>query len=421
MKQRVVNTVLISVLALNLYVGTRNYLNSAETTGRQDVYSQMEKFTRVLEEVRRHYVDEGKVGYNDLVESALQGMVSQLDPHSAYLTVKKHDALKNDTKQQFGGIGVMISIRNEWLTVIEPMEGGPGAKAGLMSGDRIIRIGDKTTKGFNTQDAVDVLRGKPSTAVTITIQRGKDVEKEIKLVREIIKTKSVRDLFGRGDFDLLKDQIGYVRLRGFSDKTSTELENALAQMERGGMKALVLDLRDNPGGLLTQSVRVTEMFVKNGQLVVSTEGRNAREQEKLFASAKNHRKLPMVVLVNGGSASASEIVAGCLQDLKRADLVGTKTFGKGSVQSILPLRDGSAIRLTTAKYYTPSHRIIHEKGIEPDYKVDMTLEQISDVMRQRSPIGLSDLSEEDQTRVRAAKDLQLEKGLELLRAKLQKK
>jgi carboxyl-terminal processing protease len=383
--------------------------------------SQLEKYVRVLEVVRRHYVDEGKVGYNDLVEGALQGMISQLDPHSAYLSVKKHDALMNDTKQQFGGIGVMISIHNEWLTVIEPLEGGPGAKAGLMSGDRIIRIGDKTTKGFTTQDAVDVLRGKPGTEVAITIQRGKDVEKEIKLVRKIIKTKSVRDLFGRGDFDLLKDQIGYVRLRGFSDKTSTELGNALAQMERGGMKALVLDLRDNPGGLLTQSVRVTEMFVKNGQLVVSTEGRNAREQEKLFASAKNHRKLPMVVLVNGGSASASEIVAGCLQDLKRADLVGTKTFGKGSVQSILPLRDGSAIRLTTAKYYTPSHRIIHEKGIEPDYKVDMTLEQISDVMRQRSPIGLSDLSEEDQTRVRAAKDLQLEKGLELLRAKLQKK
>ena len=421
MKQRVVNTVLITVLALNLYVGTRNYLNSAEATGRQDVYAQMEKFTRVLEEVRRHYVDQEKVGYNDLVEGALQGMISQLDPHSAYLSVKKHDALMNDTKQQFGGIGVMISIHNEWLTVVEPLEGGPGVKAGLISGDKIIRIGDKTTKGFTTQDAVDVLRGKPGTEVTITIQRGKDVEKEIKLVREIIKTKSVRDLFGRGDFDLLKDQIGYVRLRGFSDKTSTELENALAQMERGGMKALVLDLRDNPGGLLTQSVRVTEMFVKNGQLVVSTEGRNAREQEKLFASAKNHRKLPMVVLVNGGSASASEIVAGCLQDLKRADLVGTKTFGKGSVQSILPLRDGSAIRLTTAKYYTPSHRIIHEKGIEPDYKVDMTLEQISDVMRQRSPIGLSDLSEEDQTRVRAAKDLQLEKGLELLRAKLQKK
>jgi carboxyl-terminal processing protease len=306
--------------------------------------------------------------------------------------VKKHDALMNDTKQQFGGIGVMISIHNEWLTVVEPLEGGPGVKAGLMSGDKIIRIGDKTTKGFTTQDAVDVLRGKPGTEVTITIQRDKDVEKEIKLVRKIIKTKSVRDLFGRGDFDLLKDQIGYVRLRGFTDKTSTELENALTQMERAGMNALVLDLRDNPGGLLTQSVRVTEMFVKNGQLVVSTEGRNAREQEKLFATAIKHRNFPMVILVNGGSASASEIVAGCLQDLKRADLVGAKTYGKGSVQSILPLRDGSAIRLTTAKYYTPSHRTIHEKGIEPDYKVDMTPEQISDVIRQRSPIGLGVIS-----------------------------
>ena len=421
MKQRVVNTVLIAVLALNLYVGTRNYLNSAETEGRQDVYGQMEKFTRVLEEVRRHYVDEGKVSYNDLVESALQGMVSRLDPHSAYLTVKKHDALKNDTKQQFGGIGVMISIRNEWLTVVEPMEGGPGAKAGLLSGDRIIKIGEKPTKGFTTQDAVDVLRGKPGTEVAITIQRGKDTEEEIKLVREIIKTKSVRDLFGQGNFDLLENQIGYVRLRGFSGKTATELENALAQMEKAGMKALVLDLRDNPGGLLTQSVRVTEMFVKKGQLVVSTEGRNAREQEKHFAMTSKQRKLPMVVLVNGGSASASEIVAGCLQDLKRADLVGTKTYGKGSVQSILPLRDGSAIRLTTAKYYTHSHRIIHENGIEPDHKVDMTPEQIRDIVLQRSPAGLSDLSEEEQTRIKVAKDLQLEKGLELLRAKLQAK
>jgi carboxyl-terminal processing protease len=185
------------------------------------------------------------------------------------------------------------------------------------------------------------------------------------------------------------------------------------------MKALVLDLRNNPGGLLTQSARVAEMFIKKGELIVSTEGRNARIQEKLFAESDKHRKLPMVILVNNGSASASEIVSACLQDLKRADLVGTKTYGKGSVQSILPLNDGSAIRLTTAKYYTPSHRTIHEKGIEPDYVVDMTPEQISDVVRQRSPLGLDDLSEEDRIRIKAAKDLQLEKGFELLRAKLQ--
>ena len=421
MKQRVVNTVLIGVLALNLYVGTRNYLNSAEVTGRQDMSGQVGKYVRALEVVRRHYVDEGKVGYSDLVESALQGMVSQLDPHSAYLTVKKHGALMDDTKQEFVGIGVLISINNEWLTVIEPLEGGPSAKAGLKTGDNIIRINGKTTKGFTTQNAVDVLRGKPGTEVTITIQRGKEVEKNISLVREIIKTKSVEDLFGRGDFDLLENEIGYVRLRGFSEKTSSELENALSHMEKAGMKALVLDLRNNPGGLLTQSARVAEMFIKKGELIVSTEGRNARIQEKLFAESDKHRKLPMVILINNGSASASEIVSGCLQDLKRADLVGTKTYGKGSVQSILPLNDGSAIRLTTAKYYTPSHRTIHEKGIEPDYMVDMTPEQISDVVRQRSPLGLDDLSEEDRTRIKAAKDLQLEKGIELLRVKLQVK
>ncbi len=420
MKQRVCNTVLISVLVLNLYVGTRNYLNSAEIGGRQDMSGQLDKFVRVLEEVRRHYVDEGKVGYDDLVEGALQGMVSHLDPHSAYLTAKKHDALKSDTRQQFGGIGVLISISNKWLTVVKPLEGGPSAKAGLLTGDRIIMIGDRTTKDFTTQDAVDVLRGKPGTAVTITIQRGKDIKKKFKLTREIIETKSVRDLFGNGDFDLLEDQVGYVRLSGFTEKTAIELKSALAHMKKIGMKALVMDLRDNPGGLLTQSVRVTEMFIEKDQLVVSTEGRNAAVQEKLFAESNMQFSLPMVILVNGGSASASEIVGGCLQDLKRADLVGTKTYGKGSVQSILPQRDGSAIRLTTAKYFTPSHRIIHEKGIEPDYMVDMTPEQISDIMRQRSPLGLDDLSEEDRIRIKGAKDLQLEKGLELLRTKLQK-
>ena len=421
MKQRVVNTVLIAVLALNLYVGTRNYLNSAEAVGRQDVYGQMEKFTRVLEEVRRHYVDADKVGYDDLVEGALQGMVSQLDPHSSYLTVKKHDVLKNETKQQFGGIGVLVNIHSEWLTVVEPLEDGPSAKAGLASGDKIIKIGDKTTKGYTIQNAVDELRGKPGTEVTITVQRGKDIEKEFKLIREIIKTKSVRDLFGHGNFDLLGNQIGYARLTGFSEKTAIELESALVKMENSGMKALVLDLRDNPGGLLSQSARVTEMFVKKGQLIVTTEGRNARVQERLFADSSKQRTLPMVVLVNAGSASASEIVSGCLQDLKRAKLIGTKTYGKGSVQSILQQRDGSAIRLTTAKYFTPSHRTIHEKGIEPDYKVEMTPEQIKDVILQRSPLGLNHLNEEDQIRVKAAKDLQLEKGLELLRAKLHTK
>ena len=222
----------------------------------------------------------------------------------------------------------------------------------------------------------------------------------------------------RGDFKLLENGIGYVRLTSFSGKTATELEGALAQMETAGMKGLIMDLRGNPGGLLSQSALVTEKFVKSGQLIVSTEGRDGQLQDQLFATARTHRTLPMVILVNGNSASAAEIVAGCLQDLKRAVLVGMKTYGKGSVQTILPLRDGSAIRITTAKYYTPSHRIIHEQGIEPDHKVEMTDDQMRDIFLQRSPGGYGHLSEEDQARVKAAKDLQLEMGLELLREKI---
>jgi carboxyl-terminal processing protease len=418
MKQRVVNTVLILVLALNLYVGSRHYLNSAEAAGHNDVYGQMHKFARVLEEVRKHYVDEKKVGYDALFEGALDGMLKKLDKNSAYLNAKKHETLKSDTQQQFGGIGVLISIRAEWLTVVEPMPGGPSIKAGVLAGDKIIKIGDQSTKGFRIQDAVDLLRGKPGTKVTITVRSGKDVEKVIQLERAIIKTKSVRDLYGRGDFKLLEKSIGYVRLTSFSGKTATELEAALAQMEKAGLQALIMDLRGNPGGLLHQSALVTEKFVKSGQLIVSTEGRGGHLQDKLFATAKTHRTLPMVILVNGDSASASEIVAGCLQDLKRAELVGMKTYGKGSVQTILPLQDGSAIRITTAKYYTPSHRIIHEQGIEPDHKVEMTDEQMRDLSLQRSPGGFGHLSEEDQARVKATKDLQLEKGLELLREKI---
>ena len=419
MKQRVFNTVLIVVLALNLYLGARSYLSSAENRNGEDVFVQMEKFTRVMEEVRRHYVDPDKVGYGNLVEDALQGMISELDPHSEYMTVKRHEDLRSDTRQQFGGIGVIISIRNDWLTVIEPMEDGPGDKAGLRSGDQIVKIGEKSTEGFTSQDAVDLLRGKPGTDVEITYRRKDKDDQAVTLTREIIKTKSVRDLYGRGDFKLLENNVGYVRLNSFSEQTANELEDALTTMEEAGMKALVMDLRDNPGGLLTQSARVAEKFLQRGQLIVSTEGRNNRVQDRLVALNANPRKLPMVLLVNEHSASASEIVAGCLQDLKRADLVGVTTFGKGSVQTILPLRDGSAIRLTTAKYYTPAHRTIHEKGIKPDHHVAMTVEQYQDVLLKRQPGGYDDLPEEDRERIDAAEDLQLNKALEVLRSKLQ--
>ena len=415
MSQRLVNTLLIGVLSINLYVGFKHFTTSAEAADNQSVFAHMEKFSRVLEQVRRNYVDEDKVTYNKLMEGALRGMLSELDPHSEYMPADRHKALLDDTRQEFGGIGIVVSMRNNWLTIISPMDDTPGARAGLQPGDRIIKIEGKSTEGTGINEAVDLLRGKIGTKVKITIYRSTNEQTlNISLKRERIKTKSVRDLNGKGEYKLISDKIGYAKLSGFSDNTAEELEDALIKMEEKGMKGLVMDLRGNPGGLLSQSARVTEKFVKENQLIVSTEGRNAKEQDHLIAKSVNPRKLPLVVLVNEGSASASEIVAGCLQDLKRAKLVGAKTFGKGSVQSILPMRDGSALRLTTAKYFTPSHRTIHNKGIEPDYAVKMTPEQMRDIMMKRSPGVMETLESEEQDRVANAVDPQLAKALEIL-------
>ncbi|HIL23866.1 MAG TPA: S41 family peptidase [Verrucomicrobia bacterium] len=420
MRQRIFTTVLAVALGVNLYLGARHLVSSAEANGKDDVYANMEKFTRVLETVRREYVDEDKVSYEDLVQGALRGMIQTLDPHSEYMDAKKYQALQSDTMQQFGGIGVVVSIRDKWLTVVAPMADTPGSRAGLLSGDRIMKISGKSTEGMSLNDAVGIMRGKPGTEVKVGLYRpSTDKGWEVAFKREIIKTKSVRDLNGGGKYDLLENKIGYVRLSGFSEKTASELETALVKMEEAGLKALVLDLRDNPGGLLDQSAYVTEKFMPKGQVIVTTEGRQQRQLDKLVASGRfKQRTLPMVVLVNGGSASASEIVAGCLQDLGRAELVGMKTFGKGSVQSILPLRDGSALRLTTAKYYTPKHRTIHGKGITPDHVVEMTPEQMGHLGLQRSPGGLETLPEVERKKAEATEDLQLNKALELLKAKL---
>jgi len=415
MSQRLVNTLLIGVLSVNLYVGFKHFTASAEAADNQSVYAHMEKFSRVLEQVRKNYVDEDKVTYNKLMEGALRGMLSELDPHSEYMPADRHKALLDDTRQEFGGIGIVVSMRNNWLTIISPMDDTPGARAGLQPGDRIMKIEGKSTEDMGINDAVALLRGKVGTDVAITIYRAAGERTiDLSLKRERIKTKSVRDLKGKGEYNLISEEIGYVKLSGFSDNTAEELEDALIKMEEKGMRGLVMDLRGNPGGLLTQSARVTEKFVKENQLIVSTEGRNAKEQEQLIAKSENPRKLPLVVLVNEGSASASEIVAGCLQDLDRAKIVGVRTFGKGSVQSILPMRDGSALRLTTAKYFTPSHRTIHNKGIEPDYTVKMTPEQMRDIMMKRSPGIMETLEPEERDRVANAVDPQLDKALGIL-------
>jgi carboxyl-terminal processing protease len=417
MTKRIFYTVLLAALGLNLFVGAQIYLNSAQAAEKDDYMKQFELFTRVLERVRSDYVDGEKLSYQDLIYGALRGMLSTLDPHSEFMEPQKYDDLRKDTEGSFGGIGVVIGLRDNFLTVIAPMEDTPGWKAGILSGDRIIKINGASTEKLTLPDAVKKLRGEPGTDVEITIYRpSTSSTRDIRIVRDIIKVDTVKDLNGKREFPLGDDKIGYVRLTQFGEQTAADLEDALKKLEAQGMRALILDLRGNPGGLLDQAVAVAERFVPKGQLIVSTEGRVAPTRQEYKASGRHvHPDYPMVVLVNGGSASASEIVAGCLQDLKRAVILGEQTFGKGSVQSIQPLPDGSALRLTTAKYYTPSHKVIHEKGITPDILVPLSIEEEEALLVKRTPGVLETLDEERRQRVLAARDTQLERAFDLLK------
>ena len=424
-KKRLAFILLTAALALNLFCGAELFRLNAATTGDSNPYDDIETFIRVLETVRSHYVDGEKIAYRDLVHSALRGMISSLDPHSEFMVPKKYDRMRKDTEGAFGGIGVVIGIRTNrleesTLTVIEPMEDTPASRAGVLANDRIIKIEDLSTAGFTIEDAVNHLRGKPGSKVKITVERPVgDIEtKELEFVlkRAVIKVSSVRDLRGFNKFPVNVDHIGYVRLWQFGERTGDEFGRALDKMEAKGMKALVLDLRDNPGGLLDQAVEVCEKFLPRGKLIVTTEARNTADQATYKSSGKDvHPEYPIAILVNHGSASASEIIAGCLQDVERAIVIGEQTFGKGSVQSILPLDDGSALRLTTAKYYTPSHKVIHEKGITPNIVVSMTDEQERLVALQRSYSDLEFLGEEEREKVRQAKDPQLERALDMLK------
>jgi carboxyl-terminal processing protease len=419
MKKRLLYGVLLGALTLNLLIGAHTYLNSAEVAGRDDAYANLALFTRVLEVVRRDYVDADRVSYPDLIQGALKGMLSTLDPHSEFMEPKKYEGLKEDTEGEFGGVGIIVSVKDNFLTVVAPIEETPGFRAGILPGDRIIKIDGRGSERLSVQDAVKRLRGKPGTEVTITIFRpGTKETIEHKLTRAIIPVETVRDLNGRKEFPLLDNHIGYIRLLQFGEKTGDELEAALVKLEARGMEALVLDLRGNPGGLLDQAVRVCEKFLPRGQLVVSTEGRNPAQRAEYRARGRNPRtKLPLVVLVNGGSASASEIVAGCFQDTQpqRAVIVGEQTFGKGSVQSVIPLPGDSALRLTTAKYYTPSRRVIHEKGVTPDIVVEMSESDERDLALRRSPGGLESLEPAERERVSKVKDVQLDRALEVLK------
>jgi carboxyl-terminal processing protease len=381
------------LVALTLSLGGSVASKSQESGA---TYEHLKLFTEVLSIVQNQYVDE--VPPRELIYNAIKGTLRGLDPHSAFLDPDSYREMQVETTGSFGGLGIEITLRDDILTVVAPIEGTPAHRAGLQPGDRIVKIDGLSTKDMQLADAVKRMRGKPGTKVTITVLReGWPEPRDVEIVREQIRVQSVRthDL-GQG--------IGYLRIRQFQEQTAHDVEAALDRFVKNGTKALVLDLRNNPGGLLTAAVEVAEKFLEDGKLVVYTEGR-VRNQNMRFAAhaKKSYTELPLVVLVNHGSASASEIVAGALQDYGRAILVGTTTFGKGSVQTVIPLSDGSGLRLTTAKYYTPKGRSIHGTGIAPDIVVEAPKETA-----QRPP-SLDPLEE-------LKKDVQLQRALDVIKA-----
>lgn len=331
----------------------------------ESIYKQVPLFTDAITIIQSEYVEEVKA--KDLIYGALRGMLVSLDKHSQFLDPDEYKEMQVETKGEFGGLGIVITIKDNLLTIISPLEDTPAYRAGVKSGDRIVKIDGESTKDITLMQAVKKMRGKPGTDCTITIMR-EDEKKllEFTITRDIIKIKSVKEA------KVIEDKIGYIRIVEFQLRTPQDLEKALNRLEKEGIDSLILDLRNNPGGLLETSVEVADKFIASG-VIVSTRGRiKSQEQEFVAHLRGTHPDYPMVIMINEGSASASEIVAGAVQDNNRGILLGTKTFGKGSVQTVVPMADGSALRLTTAKYFTPSGRCIHEVGITPDIVVEVS-------------------------------------------------
>jgi carboxyl-terminal processing protease len=359
MKKVVTISVLLLLLTLSLGGGVASKSNDSSAT-----YENLKLFTEVLDIVQRQYVDE--VPPKDLIYGAIKGTLRGLDPHSSFLDPEMYKEMQVETSGSFGGLGIEITLKDDILTVVAPIEGTPAYRAGVHPGDRIVKIEGISTKDMQLTDAVKRMRGKPGSKITISIVReGWAEPKDFQIAREQIRVQSVKS-------QQLEPGIEYIRLRQFQEQTASDLESALEKYTKDNrIQGLILDLRNNPGGLLTSSVEVTEKFIDSGRLVVYTEGRVRNQNMRFQANSKRvYTDFPMVVLVNQGSASASEIVAGALQDWGRAVVLGTQSFGKGSVQTIIPLSDGSGLRLTTAKYFTPKGRSIHGKGITPDIVVE---------------------------------------------------
>jgi carboxyl-terminal processing protease len=363
---------LIGVSAFVLGAGAMAYVSQqavASAQPRAKTYKMLELFGDVVDTVERQYVTE--VDEKKLIEAAIDGMLTSLDPHSGYLNPESFDDMRDQTRGEYGGLGLEVTSEDGVVKVISPMDNTPAARAGVKAGDFITAVNGESVLGLSVSDAVKQMRGKPGETVTLTIAREKTDPFDVKLVREIIKTKSATAKM-EGDY-------GYLRVSAFNEKTTDEAQQAFTELKAKNpkMKGLILDLRNNPGGLLDQAVGVSDLFLQGGE-IVSQRGRDPRDIERYNARPGDITNgLPIVVLTNSGTASAAEIVAGALQDRKRAELVGLTSFGKGSVQTVIPLRGGAdgALKLTTARYYTPSGRSIQKTGIVPDLEVAETREE----------------------------------------------
>jgi carboxyl-terminal processing protease len=413
---------LTATFLLTGFLGWESGRSAALTEKPDESYQYTLLFARVLQLIRQDYVDPSKVGYKDLTYAALRGMLSSLDPHSQFLDEESFQDIQRETKGEFSGLGIVIGVKDGGLVILSPMEDSPGGRAGLMPGDRILKIDGRNTEKMTLAGAEKALKGEPGEKARLTLLRpvpkapGGGTVFEVVLTRETIRVASVKDARLLPASMAGPDKIGYVRIEEFAENTSDELDLALENLEQGGIQALVIDLRNNPGGLLDSAVDVAGKFVPPNTVIVSTKGRTPDQSQDFRARVEREQpNYPIALLINGYSASGAEIVAGALKDLNRAILVGETTFGKGSVQTVQPLGNGVGLRLTMAKYYTPSKKTIHGVGVSPDIDVPIT-----DAEERR--IILSEakrpLTPEEQAEAAKAEDRQLERAVSSLRSVL---
>src|SRR5438876_863272 len=414
MKRRFVLIVVGFLAVINGLLVLRLFSAHAAENDPDSGYAQIAVFAKAIQLLRQDYVDGNKTSYHDLVYAAMKGMLASLDPHSQFMEPDDFRDMQDDTRSRFNGLGIEVSSKNGVLTVVTPMEDTPAAKAGILAGDQILKINGTPTEKLELQQAVNLLRGKPDQKATLTILRPSSKEvKDYVLERAEVKVQSVKnahliDKELTGPF-----KVGYVRVVQFNEPTAEDLAKALDELQKQGMQALILDLRNNPGGLLNSAVDVCAQFLPPNTTVVSTQGRVASQEREYATSAatKERPRFPLAVLVNEGSASGAEIVSGALKDLKRAIIVGETTFGKGSVQNVMQLPDGSALRFTTAKYYTPSKQVIHGNGVTPNIPVPMSAEQERALFASRNSDAKTD---DEKTQIRS-RDPQMLRAIDALK------